>query len=42
MLMYSLWSTTSPSSSGPSEDAEVVTPHVSKPYDYVNHMFMRP
>jgi hypothetical protein len=21
---------------------EIVTPHVSKPHDYVNHMFMRP
>jgi hypothetical protein len=20
----------------------IVTPHVSKPHDYVNHMFMRP
>jgi hypothetical protein len=23
-------------------DLEIVTPHVSKPHDYVNHMFMRP
>jgi hypothetical protein len=24
------------------EGEQIVTPHVSKPYDYVNHMFMRP
>jgi hypothetical protein len=23
------------------EDCFIVTPHVSKPHDYVNHMFMR-
>jgi hypothetical protein len=24
------------------ENPSAVTPHVSKPHDYVNHMFMRP
>jgi hypothetical protein len=30
------------SEAGPVPEAPVVTPHVSKPHDYVNHMFIRP